>query len=139
VGWRPAVVAGALPRDAALAGTIASRLDLPVALTAAVDPADEPLLVTEYNQGGEDWAKQTARLTRWRAGTTFALAQAPNTPDTADIAGRVGALDAELVRSAADAALAKPADAPDIIEAASLLGSTMAPWRRRYVDERTTY
>jgi len=132
IAWRPAVVAAAGPADAALAGAIAGRLGLPVALTAAVDPADRPLLVTVYNQGGEDWGKQLARLERWRAGTAFALAQSPQASDPADLAGRMGLLDPERVRAAAETALQiSPADTPDTTEAAQLLSNDQAPWRRR--------
>ncbi len=132
LGWHPAAVAGALPSDAALADAVARALDIDAAPAAALDPADRPLVVTVHNDGNADWAKQAARLTRWRSGTLFALAQSPSAPDPADIAGRVGALDPELVRSAAAAALAGgPAEPPDVAEVIRLAASPQAPWRRR--------
>lgn len=137
IGWRPAVVAGASARDAELAAAVALSLALPVAPVAAIDPADRPLLVTTYNTGSEEWAKHFGRLARWRSGHTFALAQSPAATDPADIAGRVGALDPELVRAAADAAMAQgPAEPPDTTEALALLGSPQSPWRRRLVPDR---
>ena len=130
--WRPAVVAAATAADAHLAAVIARGLGVPVAPVAALDPADQPLMVTEYNNGADEWTKHAARFERWHAGYTFALAQSPAALDPADVAGRVGALDPELVRAAAEAARrSAPLEAPDTAEALSLLMSPMAPWRRR--------
>ncbi len=132
LGWHPAAVAGALPGDAALAEAVARALDVDAAPAAALDPADRPLVVTTYNDGSDEWAKQAARLARWRSGTLFALAQSPAAPDPADVAGRVGALDPELVRrSAAEALALAPPAPPDVSEAIRLGALPQAPWRRR--------
>ena len=130
-GWHPAAVAGAHPADADLAQAIAARIGAQPAIAAALDPADRPVVVTIYNSGTEEWAKQMARLARWKSGTSFALAQAPNVEYPADVAGRLGALDRELVHQAAKDALALGVDALDVAEAAMLAASTQAPWRRR--------
>jgi tetratricopeptide (TPR) repeat protein len=131
VGWHPAAVAGALPADVPLAEAIARRLGADHAVTAALDPADRPIVVTVFNNGGDEWAKQIGRLTRWKSGTTFALAQAPGVEYPADVAGRLGALDRDLVHAAASAALARDLKPADVAEAAALVGSLQAPWRRR--------
>jgi Flp pilus assembly protein TadD len=131
VGWHPAAVAGALPSDTALAEAIAKRLGVDPAVAAALDPADRPIVVTVFNNGADEWAKQIARLTRWKSGTTFALAQAPGVDHAADVAGRLGALDPELMQKAAETALGKNLPAADVAEAAALVASPKAPWRRR--------
>lgn len=130
-GWHPAAVAGALPGDEALAAAIAKRLGVDVAVTAALDPADRPIIVTVFNNGSPEWAKQVARLERWKAGTTFALAQAPGVDCAADVAGRLGALDKDLLNEAAAAAIDKDLPAFDLADAATLAVSQQAPWRRR--------
>ena len=131
-GWKPSAIAGVLPSDAALVTALATRLHADVAVTAALDPADQPLVVTIYNNGAPEWAKQCARLARWKSGTTFALAQAPGVDDPADVAGRLGALDKELVAKAAEAALASDLPARDPADAAALVVSLQAPWRGRH-------
>jgi tetratricopeptide (TPR) repeat protein len=129
--WSPAAVAGTLPSDAPLADALAKRLGIDVAPLAALDPADRPLIVTVFNNGGAEWAKQIGRLERWKAGTTFALAQAPGVDDAADVAGRLGALDKELVARSAAAAMERSLSGIDASDAANLLLSPEAPWRRR--------
>ena len=130
-GWHPAAVAGEHPADAELAQAIAARIGAQPAIAAALDPADRPVVVTIYNTGTGEWAKQMGRLARWKSGTSFALAQAPNVEFPADVAGRLGALDPALVQQAAKDALALPIDAGDVAEAAALAASAQAPWRRR--------
>ena len=132
VGWRPAAIAGALPSDRPLAEAIGKSLGVPVTVSAALDPADQPIIVTVFNNGGEEWAKQIARCERWKSGSTFALAQTPSAPDVADVAGRLGALKEVLVRTTAETALQQNfAFTPDVAEAAALAASEQAPWRRR--------
>jgi tetratricopeptide (TPR) repeat protein len=132
VGWRPAAIAGALPADRPLAEAIGKSLGVAVTVSAALDPADQPMIVTVFNNGGEEWAKQLARCERWKSGLTFALAQTPAAPDVADVAGRLGALNEILVRTAAETALQQNlAFTPDVAEAAALASSDHAPWRRR--------
>ena len=133
--WTPAAVAAALPSDAPLADAIAKRIGIDVAPLAALDPADRPLVVTVFNNGGAEWAKQMGRLARWKAGTTFALAQAPGIDHAADAAGRLGALDKELVATATAAALEKNLPGVDAADAAALILSPQAPWRRRLSGE----
>jgi hypothetical protein len=129
--WTPAAVAAILPADAPLAEAAARRLGLDVAPLAALDPADRPMVITVYNNGGAEWAKQMARLARWKSGVTFALAQAPGVEYAADFAGRMGALDKELVWAAAAAALEKDLPPVEASDAAALVISLQAPWRRR--------
>jgi tetratricopeptide (TPR) repeat protein len=132
MGWRPAAIAGALPSDQLLAKAIGKTLGVAVTVSAALDPADRPMIVTVFNNGAEEWAKQIARCERWKSGTTFALAQTPAAPDVADVAGRLGALSETLVRTAAETALQQNlAFTPDVAEAAALAASEQAPWRRR--------
>ena len=132
VGWHPAAVAGAQPADAALAQAVAASLGIPATLPVALDPADRPIIVTVYNTSTDEWSKQISRLSRWKSGTTFALAQAPSVVDPADVAGRMGALDKELVLHAAETALQQNLSfTPDVTEAAALAASPQAPWRRR--------
>lgn len=132
LGWHPAAIAGATSADAALALAIANALGVQAALVAALDPKDRPIVVTVFNHGADDWSKQIARLTRWKSGTTFALAQTPSAADSADIAGRLGALDRDLVFRAAETALQQNLSfTPDVTEAAALASSLQAPWRRR--------
>jgi len=132
VGWKPAAVAGALASDQPLAEAVGRTLGVPVTVSAALDPADQPLIVTVFNNGGEDWAKQLARFERWKAGITFALAQTPSAPEVADVAGRLGALNENLVLLATETALQQDlAFTPDVTEAAALAASERAPWRRR--------
>ncbi|HEY2806301.1 MAG TPA: tetratricopeptide repeat protein [Gemmatimonadales bacterium] len=130
-GWKPAVVAGASRSDAPLAEAIARLLNTHPALAAAIDPSDSPLVVTTFNGRGDDWAKQVARLSRWKTGNTFALAQSPSADHAADIVGRLGVLDPELVARAAARALEKDYPEPDVTEAAALLLSPESPWRSR--------
>jgi tetratricopeptide (TPR) repeat protein len=132
VGWRPAAVAGVLPADQPLADAIGKVLGAAVTVSAALDPADQPIIVTIFNNGGEEWAKQVARCERWKSGITFALAQTPSAPEVADVAGRLGALNENQVRLAAETALQQNlAFTPDVTEAAALASSDQAPWRRR--------
>lgn len=132
VGWQPAAIAGALPTDRPLAEALARSLGVSCTVSAALDPADRPIVVTVFNNGGEEWAKQIARCERWKAGISFALAQTPSAPDVADVAGRLGALNENLVRTAAETALQQNLEfTPDVAEAVALAASEQAPWRRR--------
>lgn len=132
VGWHPAAVAGALPSDAPLAEALARSLGVPPTMPQALDPADRPIVVTVFNNGGDDWSKHVTRLTRWKSGTTFALAQTPASIDPADVCGRIGALDRDMVMKAAETALQQNLSfTPDVSEAANLAASPQAPWRRR--------
>lgn len=131
-GWRPAVVAGAAAVDGVLAQAVAKALRVSTAMIAAIDPVDRPLIVTLLNDGNADWATQTKRLSRWSAGTTFALVQVPGAADPADIAGAIRAVQPEAVRAVAGAALALPASEPaDVAETIRLTSNAQAPWYRR--------
>ncbi len=130
-GWKPAAIAGASHADTPLAEAIARLLGTHPALAAAVDPQDAPLIVTIYNGHGEEWAKQVARIARWKSGTMFALAQSPSADHAADIAGRLGVLDPGFVARAAAAALDRTIAAPDVTESAALLLGPQSPWRLR--------
>jgi sulfur transfer complex TusBCD TusB component (DsrH family) len=131
VGWKPSVVAGASRGDTQLAEAIARLLGIHPALAAAVDPQDSPLIVTIFNGHDDDWAKQVERLTRWKSGLTFALAQSPSADHAADIAGRLGVLDRDLVARAAGRAMELDIAAPDVTEATALLLGPQSPWRLR--------
>jgi len=133
VGWRPSAVAGLTPEDGQLARAMAIALNADTSPLAALDPADRPLVVTAYLEGGDAWVRQRERLSRWRSGTTFALVQSPGVADAADVVGTIRAVPGpETVLQAVAAALAAPvAEIPDIREATALAASTEAPWRRR--------
>ena len=132
VGWHPAVVAGATATDGALARSIAHSLGLEAELVGAVDPADQPLIVTVCNDASAEWGRQIGRLERWGAGTTFALVQLPAVDDAADIVGTICAADPAAVAAIAVEALQLTvADGADIDEAALLAACPRAPWRQR--------
>jgi tetratricopeptide (TPR) repeat protein len=138
-GWEPAVVAGALEADAALAEAVAAALGAPTEMLAALDPADRPLIVTLLNDGGAEWAKQARRLERWGAGTTFALLQLPDAADPADIAGAVRTVAPADAREALARALALPAAAPaESGETERLAANPQAPWRHRAAGREST-
>lgn len=133
IGWHPAAVAGAGPDDAPLAAAVAAALGADAIGAAALDPGDQPLVVTMINTGSEDWERQVARLERWRAGTTFALVQVRGTPSPADVAGaEVAPVQAAPALEAARDALSRSAAPADVTEAATLAASPEAPWRRRH-------
>jgi tetratricopeptide (TPR) repeat protein len=135
-GWKPAVVASASGVDGVLAQAVAKALGVHTAVIAAIDPVDRPLIVTLLNDGNDEWAKQTGRLSRWSAGTTFALVQVPDAPDPADVAGAIRAVPADEVRSYAGAALALQGFEPaDVAETARLAANAQAPWYRRAAGE----
>ncbi len=135
VEWKPAAVAGLSVADGQLARAIAVALGVDTSPLAALDPADRPLVVATFLQGGEDWARQRERLGRWRSGTTFALVQAPGVAEAADVVGTIRAVPPpgpETILQALAGALAAPvAEIPDIREATALAASAEAPWRRR--------
>jgi len=133
IGWHPAAVAGVSRDDAPLAAAIAHALGTDAVNAAALDPGDQPLVVTLLNDGGEEWDRQLARLDRWHAGTSFALVQVRGTQPPADVAGAECAPgETATARQAALDALSMNADPADITEAATLAASPEAPWRRRY-------
>ncbi|MFI5280371.1 MAG: hypothetical protein ACHQU1_07740 [Gemmatimonadales bacterium] len=130
--WKPAVVASAAGVDGVLAQAVAKALGVGTMMIAAIDPVDRPLIVTLMNDSNAEWTKQAKRLSRWRAGTTFALVQQPGVCDPADIAGAIRALPAEEVRAVAGAALALASSEPaDVTETAQLVSNARAPWFRR--------
>jgi tetratricopeptide (TPR) repeat protein len=133
LGWHPAAVAGVEPDDAALATYVAAALGADRVERAALDPGDQPLVVTVLNHGGEQWAKQMLRLARWRSGTAFALVQQPGTAEPADLVGVVRALNGAAAHRAALAALRLSVPSGDLADAARLAASQQAPWRRRIV------
>jgi len=133
IGWHPAAVAGAGPDDAPLVAAVAKALEADAIGAAALDPGDQPLVVTMVNTGGEDWERQVTRLERWHAGTTFALVQVRGTATPADIAGlEVGPGEAAQALASARDAFGREAGPADITEAAALAASPQAPWRRRH-------
>jgi len=100
---------------------------------AALDPRDQPLIVTLLNNGDADWDHQVARLERWRAGTIFALAQVRGAQPPADIVGmECTPGETATMRQAAIDALTAAAAPADVTEAAALASSPEAPWRRRH-------
>jgi len=133
IGWHPAVVAPAGPADEPLAVAVARTLGVDAVEAAALDPGDQPLVVTLLNTGDPDWDRQIARLERWRSGTSFALVQVKGAHPPADIAGLACAPgETATMRQAALDALAAPAPPADVTEAAALASSPEAPWRRRH-------
>jgi tetratricopeptide (TPR) repeat protein len=136
-GWKPAVVASAAGVDGVLAQAVAKALGVSTAMIAAIDPVDRPLIVTLLNDGNAEWTKQAKRLSRWSAGTTFALVQQPGVTDPADIAGAIRAVPADEVRAFAGAALAIPRSEPaDVAETARLAANPQAPWCRRSAGQQ---
>jgi len=133
IGWHPAAVAGAVRGDEPLAQAVARALGVDAVGAAALDPRDQPLIVTFLNSGDAAWDHQVARLERWRAGTSFALAQVRGAQPPADIAGMECAPgETATMRQAAIDALAASAVPADVTEAAALASSPAAPWRRRH-------
>jgi tetratricopeptide (TPR) repeat protein len=132
-GWRVGAVAGVTTGDSGFAQTIAQRLGVPVVAAAALDPADRPLLVTCYNDGGVDWAKQTGRLARWRGGVMLALSQAVGCADPADVLLTARPLaGADDGRALAQAVLAlHDPQTPLPEELRALAHNAAAPWRAR--------
>jgi len=133
LGWRPAVTSGVAPGDEALATAVAGRIGAHALPIAALDPADRPLVVTAWNGGGREWSHHLARLERWKAGYTFALAQAPAVEESADIIGTLRLSDdVEAHRQLVTRALATPAaDAAPGREILTLARSPLARWRSR--------
>jgi hypothetical protein len=131
--WRPVVCAAATPEDEPLAAAVARTLASQLLPVAALDPADRPLLVTAWNAGGREWGHHVARLDRWRSGYAFALAQAADPAEPADVIGtwRYAGDAAALHRHVAQA-LALPLAAgvvdPEILAIAS---NPLARWRSR--------
>lgn len=133
MGWRPAVCSGVSAEDDALAAAVARAIGAKALPIAALDPADRPLVVTAWNGGGREWGRQLARLDRWTSGYAFALAQAPEVTDSADVIGTlrcpgdVTALRQQMVR-----ALALPPTATAVEpEVLALARSPLARWRAR--------
>jgi tetratricopeptide (TPR) repeat protein len=131
--WHPAAIAALKPSDQSLAEAIGTALDTSVITLAALDPADQPLVVTVFAGGGEEWNKQMHRLDRWATGTTFALVQSGRFSPGADVAGVLGAHDEQAVLGVLATAIEQallmeplPVSGP-----AALLASAEAPWRRR--------
>lgn len=139
VGWHPAAVAPLTADDEPLADALARALGAHRSLLAALDPADRPLVVTAWLDGGEDWTKQVERLTRWKAGTTFALVQAPGVTAAADVVGTVrGVAGAgDVYRALLPALRTRVDETPDVREAVALAVSPEAPWRRRILETQT--
>jgi tetratricopeptide (TPR) repeat protein len=138
VGWRPAAVAGAVADDTPLAASVAAALGSHAVAVAALDPADQPFIVTLVNGGTAELDRQMARLERWKTGATFALIQVAGAVPSADVVGALCAPHAApAALEAARLALAQPAAAAsDPDEAARLAASPDAPWRRRQEESR---
>jgi tetratricopeptide (TPR) repeat protein len=133
IGWHPAAVAAVHAADGPLAATVARAIGSDVVNAAALDPGDQPLVVTLLNDGDDEWDRQLARLERWHAGTSFALVQVRGTQPAADVAGgECGAGETATMRQAALDALARSAGAADVTQASALASSPEAPWRRRH-------
>jgi hypothetical protein len=100
---------------------------------AVLDPADRPLIVTGYNHGSDEWSKQLARLARWKSGASFALVQAPNVIEAADVVGTLRRLgDATAVYAATGRAFALTSPPSfDNTEATQLAGQASWLWRQR--------
>jgi tetratricopeptide (TPR) repeat protein len=132
LGWNPAALSGVRPEDVPLADALGRAVGAPVLPIATLDPADHPLVVSAFG-GGEEWGKQLARLDRWRSGFAFALVQAPDTGDVADIIGSLrcpGGIRAAY-RHAARALELVPAAAPADEEIIALARNPLARWRVR--------
>lgn len=133
--WRPRALGGAEPGDEPLAAALASRLRIPALPLAALDPADQPLVVTVANHDARDWCRQMARLRRWKGGYSFALIQRPGVADPADVVGtRRGPHDPDAARLLLPRTLELlPADfpPPPAGEILALAESPLALWRAR--------
>jgi len=133
LGWRPTVCAGLLPEDSPLEAVLARRIGAQPVPLAALDPQDQPLIVTVYNDGVEEWSRQVARLDRWRSGYTFALAQEPGVSESADVIGTLRCPGgAQAARGHLARALPLAGTAPPLgEEITSLARSALARWRAR--------
>ncbi len=133
LGWQATAVGAVREEDGRIAARVAGAIGAAVVPLAALDPADEPLLVTLLNDDAPEWGKQLQRLARWRAGAALALVQIPGAVAAADLAGIVRTMARSDAGHAAELALSRPDTQPPVglAEAASLAGSTEAPWRRR--------
>jgi hypothetical protein len=133
MGWRPAVCSGVAPQDEALAGAVARAIGAQALPITSLDPADRPLVIAAWNDGGHDWVHQFTRLERWKSGYAFALAQAPGVTASADVIGTlrcggdVTALQQQIART-----LALPPPAVSVeSEVLALARSPLARWRAR--------
>ena len=131
--WRPVVCSGVVAEDDALAAAVARAIGAQALPIAALDPADRPLVVTAWNGGGREWGHQLARLDRWRSGYAFALAQAPEVTDSADVIGTLRCPgDVTALRQQMAQAIALPPAAmaiePEVVD---LARSPLARWRER--------
>jgi hypothetical protein len=132
IGWHPALVSAVGIEDEPLARVVGALLGVPVAPIAVLGAADEPLLVAVCNGGADTWARQAARLARWKAGACFALVQHPGAPEPADVAGTVHEVAPEdAVLAAARAFTMTGVEPLDVTETAALATGPRAPWPRR--------
>jgi tetratricopeptide (TPR) repeat protein len=132
LGRRPAVCGGVLEEDGPLAGMLAQAIGAQVVPVGALDAGDWPLVVTVYG-AGDEWAKQLARLDRWKSGLLFALAQAPGAADVADVIGTLrcpGGARAAYQHAARALQIPRP-PAPGDDEIAALAANPLARWRTR--------
>ncbi len=133
MGWRPGGCAGVADEDEPLAAAFATRFGVPLLRLAALDAQDRPLIVTTANVGGREWERQTARLERWGAGLTFALAQERGAAESADVVGtlRAGAASRSLPPLARRACDLNPQAAAPDDETLALARNPLARWRTR--------
>jgi predicted negative regulator of RcsB-dependent stress response len=133
MGWHPAVCSGVLPDDEALTAAVARAIGARALPIAALDPADRPLVVGAWNGGGREWSHQLARLERWKSGYAFALAQAPEITESADVVGTLrGSGDVAALRQQVAQALALPPPGTAVEHDVLVLArSPLARWRTR--------
>jgi len=135
MGWRPAVCGGVTDDDEALAAAVARAIGAQALPIAALDPADRPLVVSAWNDGGREWSHQLARLERWRSGYAFALAQVPGVGESADVIGTVRFADAVAFEQQLARALAQPPAAAAVEpEMLALARNPLARWRHRFAE-----
>jgi len=132
LGWPVTACCAVHGDDAPLAEALGRAFGAPVLPAAAVDAGDRPLLVTVHGDG-EEWQKQLARLDRWKSGWAFALTQAADTPDPADVVGTLRCPgDVREIHALALRALAAPAGSgAGDEEIATIARHPLARWHTR--------